>query len=64
FCLLQLAGFSQEPKLTPAMKKAMGAIDTAEYKAHIAYLADDALRGRAPGSMDKERPKWNDGELF
>jgi hypothetical protein len=50
FFLLQLAGFSQEPKLTPAMKKAMGAIDTAEYKAHIVYLADDALRGRAPGT--------------
>lgn len=50
FFIQQTAGFSQEPRITPALKKAMGAIDTAEYKAHIVYLADDALRGRAPGT--------------
>jgi hypothetical protein len=43
-------GFAQEPKLTPAIRKAMDAIDTMEYKSHIVYLADDALRGRAPGT--------------
>jgi hypothetical protein len=48
--ILQLAGISQELKISPVMKKAMEAIDTAEYKAHIVYLADDALRGRAPGT--------------
>jgi hypothetical protein len=117
FIILNTAGFSPEPKITPVIRKAMEAIDTAEYKAHIVYLADDALRGRAPGtegyrmpvdyveeefkkmgalpagdnglftqkfnlrkstlepgsvkmlisysqSMDKDRPKWNDGELF
>ena len=50
FFLLYCHGFSQEPTITPAMRKAMGAIDTSEYKAHIVYLADDALRGRAPGT--------------
>jgi hypothetical protein len=51
FFLLYTKGYSQEPKLTPAMKKAMETIDTAEFKAHIVYLADNALQGRAPGTV-------------
>jgi hypothetical protein len=50
FITVCMAGSSQDIKITPAMKKAMDGIDTAQYKAHIVYLADDALRGRAPGT--------------
>jgi hypothetical protein len=50
FFLLFFHGFAQEPKITSTIKKAMEGIDTLEYKAHIVFLADDALRGRAPGT--------------
>jgi hypothetical protein len=50
FLLLALSAFSQEPALTPAIRKAMDAVDTSVLRSHIAYLADDILRGRKPGT--------------
>ncbi len=48
--LLTMSAFSQGPDLSPAIRKAIDAVDTSALKAHIAYLADDILRGRKPGT--------------
>jgi hypothetical protein len=48
--LLRLQGFTQEPKLTSSIRKTMNAMDTMAIRSHIAYLADDKLKGRAPGT--------------
>jgi hypothetical protein len=42
--------FSQEPKISAGIKKSLDLIDTNTIRAHIAYLADDKLKGRYPGT--------------
>jgi len=42
---------SQDARVTPAMKKAMDALDTMAIRSHIEFLADDILRGRLPGTV-------------
>lgn len=51
YMLLQVTGFSQDIKLNPSVRKIMNAMDTMDIKSHIAYLADDRLKGRAPGTQ-------------
>lgn len=48
--LLAQAGFAQQVKLTPEVKKAMDAVSADKIKADITYLADDKLKGRGPGT--------------
>lgn len=48
FISLQLA--AQEIGISKDIKKAMDRIDTNTIRSHIAYLADDRLRGRLPGT--------------
>ena len=53
FLLLSLAtlsSFAQDIKISKGIKKAMDRIDTNTIRAHIAYLADDKLKGRLPGT--------------
>jgi hypothetical protein len=42
--------FAQEIKVSKDIKKAMNRIDTNTIRSHIAYLADDKLKGRLPGT--------------
>ena len=42
--------FSQDVKISKGIKQAMGRIDTNSIRAHIAFLADDKLKGRYPGT--------------
>ncbi|MFZ9387998.1 MAG: M28 family peptidase [Chitinophagaceae bacterium] len=46
--MLQMAG--QEARIPRAVKQAMDRVDSNRIRAHIAYLADDRLRGRKPGT--------------
>lgn len=48
FAALQV--FSQDVKISKGIKKAMDRIDTNSIRSHIAYLADDKLKGRLPGT--------------
>jgi hypothetical protein len=48
--LLQVQAFAQDPKLSPSIRKTLNAMDTMAIRSHIAYLADDKLKGRAPGT--------------
>lgn len=41
---------AQQTPITKAIQKAMDRIDTNTIRAHIAYLADDRLKGRLPGT--------------
>ncbi len=41
---------AQEVKISPNIQKAMNRIDTNTIRSHIAYLADDKLKGRLPGT--------------
>jgi Zn-dependent M28 family amino/carboxypeptidase len=50
FILLAHSGFTQQIKLSGEVEKALTRVDTAQFKADIAYLADDKLKGRAPGT--------------
>jgi hypothetical protein len=43
-------GFAQQIKLNAEIETALSKVDTAQFKADIAYLADDKLKGRAPGT--------------
>ena len=47
-----LAGnsFAQQKIMSTEVKKAMGAVSADKIKADIAYLADDKLKGRGPGT--------------
>jgi hypothetical protein len=42
--------FAQEVKISKSIKQAMDRIDTNTIRSHIAYLADDKLKGRLPGT--------------
>ncbi len=43
-------GFAQQIKLSAEIERALAKVDTAQFKADIAYLADDKLKGRGPGT--------------
>jgi len=43
-------GLAQQIKLSSEIEQALSKVDTAQFKADIAYLADDKLKGRAPGT--------------
>ncbi|MDB5011148.1 MAG: peptidase, partial [Mucilaginibacter sp.] len=47
--LVAQLGFSQV-KLSPEVKQAMDKASADQIKADITYLADDKLKGRAPGT--------------
>ncbi|MCR8559013.1 M28 family peptidase [Mucilaginibacter sp. BJC16-A38] len=47
--LLSCSGFAQV-KLSPEVEASLSKVDTAQFKADIAYLADDKLKGRGPGT--------------
>lgn len=47
---LSLEGFSQKITVSGSVKRAMDQIDTVTIRNHIAYLADDKLKGRLPGT--------------
>ncbi|MDF2432107.1 MAG: hypothetical protein JWP44_1738 [Mucilaginibacter sp.] len=51
-CLLLVIGsaFAQQIKLSKEVEHALTVVDTAQIKADIAYLADDKLKGRFPGT--------------
>ncbi len=42
--------FAQDIKISKGIKQAMDRIDTNTIRSHIAYLADDKLKGRLPGT--------------
>ncbi|MEO6977502.1 MAG: M28 family peptidase [Mucilaginibacter sp.] len=42
--------FAQQIKLSAEIEQALAKVDTAQFKADIAYLADDKLKGRGPGT--------------
>jgi hypothetical protein len=42
--------FAQQVKVSNEVKLALNQVDTAQIKADITYLADDKLKGRAPGT--------------
>lgn len=48
--LLSFQAFSQKVPISSSVKKAMNQIDTVTIRNHIAYLADDKLKGRLPGT--------------
>ena len=41
---------AQQTAVGKKIEKAMAAIDTLTIRSHIAYLADDKLKGRLPGT--------------
>lgn len=47
---IALNGSAQNISISKDIKKAMDRIDTNTIRAHIAYLADDKLKGRLPGT--------------
>jgi hypothetical protein len=51
FCLLiSVEAYSQVTKIPAGIKNSMDRIDTNSIRAHIAFLADDKLKGRYPGT--------------
>ncbi|ASU36312.1 M28 family peptidase [Mucilaginibacter xinganensis] len=48
--LVSRTAFSQQIKLSAEVEQALGKVDTGQFKIDIAYLADDKLKGRAPGT--------------
>lgn len=48
--LVTAQAFSQKVAIPGSVKKAMNQIDTLTIRNHIAYLADDKLKGRMPGT--------------
>jgi len=48
-CVARVA-VAQKINVSPEIEKAMATVDTAQFKADIAYLADDKLKGRGPGT--------------
>jgi hypothetical protein len=50
FTLLAAPVFAQQVQLSPEVKQALSEVSADKIKADITYLADDKLKGRAPGS--------------
>lgn len=50
FSLLTLTATAQQVQVTKNMQQAMNRVDTVTIRSHIAYLADDKLKGRLPGT--------------
>jgi hypothetical protein len=50
FALLAAPVFAQQVQLSPEVKQALSEVSADKIKADITYLADDKLKGRAPGS--------------
>ncbi|OOG70585.1 M28 family peptidase [Algoriphagus sp. A40] len=48
--LIAFQGFAQKVPVPGSVKKAMSQVDTVTIRNHIAYLADDKLKGRMPGT--------------
>jgi hypothetical protein len=48
--LSALNSFAQQVTISKGIKQAMNRIDTNTIRSHIAYLADDRLKGRLPGT--------------
>lgn len=48
--VLSLQALAQKVPISSSVKKAMNQIDTLTIRNHIAYLADDKLKGRLPGT--------------
>lgn len=48
--LVALQTSAQEVKISKAISQAMNRVDTNTIRSHIAYLADDRLKGRLPGT--------------
>jgi hypothetical protein len=46
---LTIPGFAQQIKLSTEVKQALSEVSADKIKADITYLADDKLKGRAPG---------------
>ena len=49
-CAIALQAPAQQIKITKNILQAMNRIDTNTIRSHIAYLADDKLQGRLPGT--------------
>ena len=49
-CFLQLQSIAQQVSVPKSIEQAMARIDTNIIRSHIAYLADDRLKGRKPGT--------------
>ena len=49
-CILSLCGSAQKIPVSKSLQQAMDRIDTNTIRGHIAYLADDKLKGRYPGT--------------
>jgi hypothetical protein len=50
FLLTSVNVFAQDIKIFKSIKQAMNRIDTNSIRSHIAFLADDKLKGRYPGT--------------
>jgi len=50
FIISALFGYSQDKDIPSAVKKALDQVDTNIIRSDIAYLADDKLKGRLPGT--------------
>jgi hypothetical protein len=50
FALLAAPVFAQQVQLSPEVRQALSEVSADKIKADITYLADDKLKGRAPGS--------------
>lgn len=49
-CSVSLAATAQQVQVTKNIQQAMNRVDTTTIRSHIAYLADDKLKGRLPGT--------------
>ena len=49
--LVSVSAFSQKVPIPGSVKRAMSQVDTVTIRNHIAYLADDKLKGRMPGTV-------------
>ena len=50
FITFHIPAIAQQIKISGEVKKALNQVDTSQIKADIAYLADDKLKGRLPGT--------------
>jgi hypothetical protein len=49
-CIISIGTDAQEVAISKSLQQAMDRIDTNTIRSHIAYLADDKLKGRYPGT--------------
>lgn len=49
-CILTISAAAQTVQVTKNVQQAMNRVDTTTIRSHIAYLADDKLKGRLPGT--------------